>query len=61
MPVLPSVSSTTAVCSVRTTGGGPGEFRNIGDMEYTSECRDYPELLIFSEWENHRIQVFSLN
>jgi tripartite motif-containing protein 71 len=45
----------------RFTGGGPGEFRNIGDMEYTPASREYPELLIFSEWENHRIQVFSLD
>lgn len=41
-------------------GGGPGEFRNIGDMEHAADSKHHPELLIFSEWENHRIQVFTL-
>ena len=45
----------------RITGGGPGEFRAIGDMEYVEENSEHPSLLIFSGRENNRIQVFTID
>ena len=45
----------------RTTGGGPGEFRHIGDMEFAEENGEHPSVLIFSGRENHRIQVFTID
>lgn len=45
----------------RVVGGGAGEFRNISDMEYAPETKHHAGLIVISEWENNRIQVFTLN